>query len=222
MFAASAFKKGLFLDKTTGQLRPTYLSRSLPSPVTVPVDPLYFVLPFSLNGRQSFEQYEQQGLFDASTYFKFRGRMPPSPFNEAIRTAALIYLCGQVRLGKMQCRRCQRRRVTTATPGEAIPVCASAGSYFHGVCANCFAAGATLHEMLNRCSVSRMSNYDEYDQLTRAAGTPGMTGRSPFVGDDIHDRGFVESILWKKGLPPGQNSNSYMAPTNKASKTVKP
>ena len=155
------------------------------------------------------------------TYFHFRSGIPHSPPDEDTRTAALIYLCGQVRLGNKQCQRCQRRRVTTATPGEAIPVCVSAGRYFHGICANCFAAGGTLPERISRCSTSSVSSYDEYDRLTRCSGPPGMAGQSPFVGESISDRGFAESLLWKKGLPPGQSSNSYMAATNKLSKDAK-
>jgi hypothetical protein len=185
LFDASPFKKGMHLHDATSQWRPARLDRSLlPScPVVVPKDADHFVLPF----------------YDP--FSAFATRLAPRNLNSKpiidgeAHTAALIYLCGRVRLGDKQCQRCQKRRIGTATPGDPIPVCVSAAPYFHGICANCFAKGGTLKEKFNRCSLAKQVEKAEQARLSRLEG-PGMIGGPlPIVGGSIEEVAFAENLL---------------------------
>ncbi|KAK3302374.1 uncharacterized protein B0T15DRAFT_542768 [Chaetomium strumarium] len=186
LFDASPFKKGMYLHDATGQWRPARLDRSLvPScPVVVPKSACRFVLPF----------YDPCSTF--ATRLAQRDLNPTLVIDEDAHAAALIYLCGVVRLGDKQCQRCQKRRIGTTTPRDPIPVCVSAAPYFHGICANCFAKGGTLQERLNRCSLSKKVEKTEQAKLNRLEG-PGMLGGSspPIVGGTIEEVAFAENLL---------------------------
>lgn len=206
MSASSTFKKGIFYDRAGPPLRPAYLGHSPGSTVTLPGNPEWFVLPFFCTPGRSFSDFiEPYTPFDP----RFIMSRPRDDLNQDqlrlhyrnASLATMVYLCGQVRLGDKQCQRCQQRRITTNMPGEAIPVCATAGRYFHGVCANCLAKGGTLSEMLERCSVSSGLSFQDYDQLSRGRGDPGWVGRSPFIGDNATDLAFARNLLWRKALP---------------------
>ncbi|KAK3295686.1 uncharacterized protein B0H64DRAFT_474602 [Chaetomium fimeti] len=211
MCHSSPFKKGIFYDPAGPPLRPTYLGHTPTSTVVVSGNPEWFALPFfHRHGRSFFHliephcPFDPRGLVSNHHHHHREVRNTPQHHSDTLNAlvAAMIYLCGQVRLGDRQCVRCRRRRITTTIPGEAIPVCATAGRYFHGVCANCLAAGGTLAEMLDRCSVSGRLSPEEYRRLSRGLGEPGWVGRSPFIGDDAGDLAFARNLLWRKALPP--------------------
>ncbi|KAK4239631.1 hypothetical protein C8A03DRAFT_14012, partial [Achaetomium macrosporum] len=194
LFDSSPFKKGMYLNRATGQWRPARLDRSLlPScPVVVPKDAYHFVLPF----------------YDPSSGFATRlAQRDINLIDEDAHTAALIYLCGRVRLGNRQCLCCQKRRIGTTTPGDPIPVCVSAAPYFHGICANCFAKGGTMLERLQRCSVSKAVDKKDWVKLNRLEAPGLIGGPSPLVGGSIEEVAFAENLFWKKGLPPGHGSS---------------
>lgn len=216
MCASSPFKKGIFYDSAAPPLRPTYISHTPPFTVVVAGDPEWFVLPFFCSSGRSFSEYiEPYTTFDPRCMIS-RRRKNENTRQLSLRThnasiASMIYLCGQVRLGDTQCHRCRHRRITTNMPGEAIPVCVTAGRYYHGVCANCQAMGGTLSEMLVRCTVSRPLSFQEYDQLSRGLGDPGWLGRSPFIGDNATDLAFARNLLWRKALPRVSRNNRRSA-----------
>ncbi|KAH6849977.1 hypothetical protein B0I37DRAFT_427831 [Chaetomium sp. MPI-CAGE-AT-0009] len=221
MFASSPFKKGIFYDPASPPLRPTYLAHRPNPTVIVPRNPEWFILPFfCIRGRSFFDLIESHGPFDPRGLLTDPREVHNLPQHElATRSAlvaAMVYLCGQVRLGDRQCQRCRRRRITTTIPGDSIPVCATAGRYFHGVCTNCLAMGGTLTEMLERCSVSGRLSYEEYERLGRGVGDPGWEGRSPFIGDNARDLAFARNLLWRKALPPRPRRNPGTAPASRS------
>ncbi|EAQ91248.1 predicted protein [Chaetomium globosum CBS 148.51] len=209
MAASSKFEKGIFYDLAGPPLRPTYLTRSPNPTVIMNRDPEWFVLPFFCSPDRSFSDYiEPFAAFDPRPMISKRPDLNPQQRDANMRnasTATMVYLYGQVRLGNKQCQRCRRRRITTNIPAEAIPVCATAGRYYHGICANCLALGGTIDDALRRCDVSNRLSDQEYDQLTRGLGDPGWVGRSPFIGDNATDLAFARNLLWWKVTARCQN-----------------
>ncbi|KAH6636284.1 hypothetical protein F5144DRAFT_611057 [Chaetomium tenue] len=177
MVANSGFLKGIFYDLAGPPLRPTYLTRSSNPTVIMNGEPEWFVLPFFCSPRRSFSDYiEPFSTFDPRPMISRSPDLNPRQLDLRQRNASIatmVYLYGQVRLGDKQCQRCRRRRITTNIPGEAIPVCATAGRYYHGVCANCLAKGGTLNELLRRCDLSNQLSDEEYGQLSQGLGDPG-------------------------------------------------
>lgn len=168
MLAVSPFKKGKFRDPGTGNWRHVNIA-----PATI-FDP--HVTDFAL----AF--YDPNGDF----YARLRSG---SDDDFSAHTAALIYLAGQIRLGSAQCACCRQRQFTQMTSlgpvryTSPIPFCISAGQYFHGICANCFAMGGSLPERLDRCSVSKALTFEEYTDISERPVIE-IFGTSLFLGAD--------------------------------------
>ncbi|KAK4232315.1 hypothetical protein QBC38DRAFT_463761 [Podospora fimiseda] len=84
------------------------------------------------------------------------------PVDPIARTASLIYVVGQIRLGEDRCDRCKRHTITRegflhplmTHIDNPIPFCTTAAPYFLGICGPCFVKGGTEEDMLRRCSLA--------------------------------------------------------------------
>ncbi|KAK3996959.1 hypothetical protein QBC44DRAFT_303996 [Cladorrhinum sp. PSN332] len=128
------------------------------------------------------------------------------PVEANARTASLIYLVGQIRLGDARCDRCKQHEVTRegfSHPAithinNPIPFCTTAVSYFNGICSPCFAEGGTEEDMLRRCSVARRNNdkvmeilEQDGHPLAKVVGSPVLIG----IGSE-HERAAVREALF--------------------------
>ncbi|KAL2263857.1 hypothetical protein VTK26DRAFT_4653 [Humicola hyalothermophila] len=183
MWNASKFKKGQYVrgddlrDVFTVRLKPGYRTHTEPTYTERRAD--LYAIPV----------YDWQSLATLSV--------------EDRDLAAVIFLCGQVRLGSEQCERCKREQFPLETEdgtflvGPIFPFCVTAGPYEHGICASCFALGGDYSDMLERCSVSKEAVGDEYERLGDDEH-PVPIGGSLFIGNSDQEH-FAVKLLFKLG-----------------------